>query len=225
MFDCNNEDFLWFVNFGITRTQAEEDHNKALTCCISSAYNDACRHINYLRSVSEINAMKNRDSSDADKETAIELESKKEEFKRQCSIAILNGIQELLSSKIIDSDDWHRELCTDSELSTVPDGLFKDNSKGLTLGQIQKWVNMSIKNMLVMSLWDNALSMYKEKIHVPIDDRIYDKAKADVGVITALPKEWNNISSYDEYMRFQEELRNKLNPTPPIIWEWKTWMQ
>ena len=225
MFDCNNEDFLWFVNFGITRTQAEEDHNKALTCCISSAYNDACRHINYLRSVSEINAMKNRDSSDADKETAIEFESKKEEFKRQCSIAILNGIQELLSSGTIDYDCWHRNLCTGKELGAVPDGLFKDNSQGLTIGQIQKWVNMSIKNMLIMSFWDNALAGYKGKIHVPIDDKIYNKAKEEVGVITVLPKEWNKISNYDEYMRFQEELRNKLKTTPPIVWEWETWLQ
>ena len=225
MFDRNSEDFLWYVNFGIMKTQAKEDHSKALSCCISSAYKDACRHIGYRYSVSDLDALKKKDSSDADKETARVFETKKETFKNQCSKTILKGIQELLSSDNIDYDCWHRNLCTGSELSAVPDGLFRDNSTGLTMGQIQKWVNMSIKNMLVMSFWDNELSTYNEKIHVPIDDRIYDKAKAEVGVITTLPKEWNNINSYDEYMRFQEELRNKLKLTSPIVWEWETWMQ
>ena len=59
-----------------------------------------------------------------------------------------------------------------------------------------------------MGLWDNELLRYKDKIHVPIDDRIQAKAKNE-GIKTVLPA-WNNINDYEDYLRFQVELREKV---------------
>ena len=222
MFDRNSEDFLWYVNFGITKAQASADKNAALEKCINIAYEDSCRHIDYLHSISELNAMKK--NSDCD--TAEKFENYKTNFKTKCISIIKNCIQELLSNDNIDYDKWHRSLCTgedapDLRLNDIPPGLFK-NDVGLTIGQRQKWVNMSIKNMLVMGLWDNELLRYKDKIHVPIDDRIQAKAKSE-GIETVLPA-WNNINDYEDYLRFQVELREKVK-TPPIIWEWDEWVK
>lgn len=226
MFDRSNENFLWYVDFGITKTQAIADKNTALEKCINKAYEDSCRHIDYLYSVSELDSMKKKSSSDIARDTAIRFEDHKECFKTKCTSIIRNCIQELLSNNTVDYDSWHRNLCTgegatDLRLNDIPPGLFT-NDAGLTIGQRQKWVNMSIKNMLVMGLWDNELLRYKDKIHVPIDDKIQERAK-NIDVYTKLPA-WNCIDNYDDYLRFQVELRDVLS-TPPIIWEWDEWMK
>lgn len=229
MFEQNSEDFLWFVNYGITKGNAESNHGNALECCIESAYKDACRHIRYYYSLSDLDVMKRKTSTKEDQDRAKDFEKKKNDFIKQCNSIIKNNIEELLSNSNADFDKWHQNLCTgegdsNHHLSDIPDGLFENGSTGLTIGQRQKWINMSIKNMLIMGFWDEALSKYKDVIHVPIDDKILTKAKEE-GINTILPKEWNNINDYDEYMRFQTELRDKLKPTLPIVWEWDAWMR
>ena len=222
MFDRDSEDFLWYVNFGITKAQASADKNAALEKCINNAYKDSCRHIDYLHSVSELDAMK----KNSDYDTAVEFEKIKTAFITKCISIIKKCIQELLSNDNIDYDKWHRSLCTgedapDLRLNYIPSGVF-NNDVGLTIGQRQKWVNMSVKNMLVMGLWDNELLRYKDKIHVPIDDRIQAQAKS-IGIKAALPA-WNNINNYGDYFQFQTELR-EIVKTPPIIWEWDEWIK
>lgn len=226
MFERNSEDFLWYVNFGITKTQAQMKPEEALKHCINNAYKDACRHVKYYYSIAKLEAMQKKSSSESDRQTAKDFYSLKEDFKLKCSSIIRNYIMNLLSSDKIDFDEWHKELCTgenavDPCLDDVPEGLFQDDSIGLTVGQRQKWVNMSIKNMLVMGLWDKDLERNIDKIHVPIDDKIQRAAKS-VNVHTVLPA-WNNINDYEDYMRFQSELRDKLGE-PPIIWEWDSWL-
>jgi len=223
MFDRNSEDFLWYVNFGITKAQARANKEAALEQCINKAYEDSCRHIDYLHSVSDVNSMKRKTNPKDIRQKALDFDEKKKRFKNTCATRIKNSILVLLSPKSTDYDEWHKKLCTGNDyLNYIPTGLFGNKSSGLTIGQRQKWVNMSVKNMLVMGLWDNELLRYKDKIHVPIDDRIQAQAKS-IGIKT-FRSAWNNINDYEDYFRFQTELRKKVK-TPPIIWEWDEWIK
>ena len=227
MYFNDNEEFFWYVNFGITKTNAKKDPEKALEACIDSAYKDSCRNINYKRSLSELEAMLKKDSPGSEKQIAENYKALKEVFLQKCISVIRNCINDLLISYNIDFDSWHKELCTgegayDIRLNDVPPGLFENDNIGLTIGQCQKWVNMTLKNMLIMGMWDDSLLKYEREIHIPIDDKIQLEAKK-AGIETVLPA-WNNINNYDDYLNFQKELRSKLH-IPPIKWEWDAWMR
>ena len=47
-------DFLWITYFGITKTEAEKNKEKAAFACADRAYRDLCRRIPYFYSSSEI---------------------------------------------------------------------------------------------------------------------------------------------------------------------------
>ena len=74
MFDRNSEDFLWYVNFGITKAQARADKEAALEQCIINAYEDSCRHINYRYSTSDVNSMKGKTNPEDIRQKALNFD-------------------------------------------------------------------------------------------------------------------------------------------------------
>ena len=223
-----SEDFYWFVIFKIKKTEAAENENLALERCIGTAYLDSCRHIDYLYSGSEIDKMRKRDSSEEEKAKAEIFIKEKDSFISECS----NRIREDLDAFFCGMDpakfdDWHKNLCKE-KLAYAPETVFGDKGSGLTIGQRQKWVNMTIKYMLLMGFWDDALKPYMEYIHVPLDSYIIKAAKSTgrngLGIQMSIP-EWNNINDYEnEYFEFQKCIRNECKNTTPIQWEWYAWL-
>ena len=39
-------------------------------------------------------------------------------------------------------------------------------------GQAQKWLNMTIKNMRIMGLWDSIIDRHSEVLHIPVDNAV-----------------------------------------------------
>ncbi len=212
---CSKSEELFFFAFGISLKETNE--NKKLKY-VEKAYFDFCRTIKYL---------KDTDSK------------KKEDYKNQSYVLIVNLIDEYPRIDNIDClsfDDWHHEAINKIiKISKKSKRLFK-NSNPITVGQAQKWLNMSLKYMSLMDVLNDRIKL--ENIHVPIDNYVIDAAKKvgkisqmfgveGLGIEPTFKTRWSQISEYEnEYMAYQNKLREGLliRNCSPIEWETQAWM-
>ncbi len=233
-------DELYYFVFGISID--EKDSDKKIEKCINKAYLDICRTIDY------------RLNSD---------ESKKDKEFEKLKISFIKEINDKLKSELgfidekdldrIDFDMRHKKL-TESIQSVSKKykkkELFKEECEeckectGLSIGQIAKLINMTLKYLRIMGEIPCELDNY---LHVPIDDYIISAAKMpkdkkihetfDVkGLGVSINKKWSNIDEYgsyesddvygENYMSYQKQIRNSLKNSGmfPIEWESIAWM-
>ena len=232
-------DFLWATYFGITQNDADNDKEKAAYYCADRAYRGLCRVISYKYSSSTIEKNKKKYSDYIDK---------KSKFRDAVCKYIVTSIKKIDS----DFESFHRKTCrgiitisdgTD-EKSIDYSGLFKlDKTRkiGLNYGLAQKWLNMTIKNMLVMGLWDNFNNILPD-LHIPLDsyifdaaggakgERIYENEGEHLGIIardyfdnytwSQIPDESNQI---EEYYNYQREIQKRTS-NKQIEWEHAAWI-
>lgn len=230
-------DFLWATYFGITKKDAEDDKKTAAYCCADRAYRDLCRVISYRYSSSTI---------EKDKKKYSDYIDKKSKFREDVCNYIITSIKKIDGNY----DTFHRNTCRGiislSKKEEYYTELFKkDKNKkiGLNYGLTQKWLNMTIKNMLVMGMWGEILNKYMGDIHIPLDSYIFDAAGGtkgepiygDEGVKhlgikvkkyfgnntwSQIPDESNQIEAYYSY---QSEIRT-LTGNEQIKWEHDAWI-
>lgn len=105
-------------------------------------------------------------------------------------------------------DRWHENLS--NEIRDVFD------DAPLTVGQIQKWINMTMKYLIILK--QEPENDIKPFLHVPIDSIILEKCgHADY----FSPETWSQINDRNRYMDFQNLLRGEHEV--PIEWEFKAW--
>lgn len=112
-------------------------------------------------------------------------------------------IQELVNDEK-DFDKWHRNVS--KEIKTkYPD---------FTFGQIQKWINMTIKYLFVLRQLDiTGISDYFNE-----DNAKYFHAPLDSYVLKAIHTKgisWSNIEDYDEYLKLVKKV--------PFLDEYENW--
>lgn len=116
-----------------------------------------------------------------------------------------------------DFDTWHGEVCEN----------IIDNYKGvatLTYGQAQKWVNMTIKYLYLLSAdpFEKEFSF----LHIPIDRYVIDAAKK-LGVKKP-GVAWSALND-DGYKNYQQALRTAIQKkypnTAPLRWEFGSWLE
>ena len=112
-------------------------------------------------------------------------------------------------------DAWHEGIC--SNISR----LYRSHSVDLTVGQAQKWLNMTMKYLFILDA--PRISEVFYFCHVPIDSYIIDAAEKQL-VLKRPDKPWSKIDSYEEYAEYQRELRWRLKNLAPLEWEFKTWV-
>ena len=132
-------------------------------------------------------------------------------------------------------DAWHRitceDICSISDKHNIPKWVsWMEN--GFTTGLAQIWLNMTLKNMLLMEQFDEQLDVCKKHLHVPVSGFILEAASKDFGIkmidkhgqfnlySLADTKPWSKWD-YSEYIGFQEEIRNAADC--PIDWEFNAW--
>ena len=110
-------------------------------------------------------------------------------------------ITELLYSAVIalpnqqEFDKWHRWTADD----------IKKNYPKLTYGQIQKWINMTLKYVYTLKqagideIDDYFNDENAKKFHAPIDSYVLHSLKMD-------DIAWSKISSYDKYLKIQSKI-------------------
>lgn len=115
-----------------------------------------------------------------------------------------------------DFDEFHEALCNDMiAIFTIGDGL--------TYGQAQKWLNMTVKYIYIIQ-GDNVFGIMKFA-HIPLDNYIFKSLKNYLGIKASGLDPWSQISNYNKYLAFQKEVRDKINGnTSPLEWELGHWL-
>jgi hypothetical protein len=123
---------------------------------------------------------------------------------------LVNSLKELIKKEIRNQKEF------DKEHKTIVLNLKKNWDK-LTIGQAQKWVNMTLKYWLLFG--NNRIQSIEKNVayfHIPIDSIIQEFMLPNVKY-----KAWSKMSDYDlEYMEYQKKFRN-ISKETPIVAEFK----
>jgi hypothetical protein len=164
------------------------DINNPISASIKSAYRDVCRTITGFS----------------------KKENHSQIFKEAYNI-LYNEINKLLKSNFKTQEEfdiWHKNCC-DELIESFGSQIFY-------YGQSQKWINMSLKNLSMLS-HDLIIKIY-EYCHVPIDNYILNAVDYSFGT------PWSRINNYDKYLEFQSFFRKKYNGIP-LDNEFKIWLK
>ncbi len=106
-----------------------------------------------------------------------------------------------------DFDDYHKE---------TTEKLVKISQKDFTVGQGQKWINMSLKYCLIID--PRNYSINSRYFHIPIDNIV-------LGILKGFPSvgKWSRIRNYDHYLKFQKWFRKEYADKEPIMSELEIW--
>lgn len=221
-------DFLLYSYFGIKNDDMEEDEF-ALKCA-QRAYLDLCRTIEFNV---ELKAHKGIEEKFA--------KYIKKEFCNIISKLIADQIKEILLKDDQNFDSKHDEICKNlkTKASSImfkkTDGEYeKVLAKDLTYGQVQKWLNITIKYLLLLDVWKDKFELVKDELHIPVDSFVMEAANKDENLNIDIPyknkkakgKYSENISKpwsdweFDEYIEFQNSFKN----CSRIEWETINWI-
>ena len=191
------------------KTYNEECNNYTLEKAIcqwasNKAYRDVCRTISF-------------------KETGESIENKKSRMQKR--IEVTNIIYERIK-QIDDYDKWHKETCDQIQNIYVNFISHKEIST-LYIGQVQKWLNMTIKWLWLYNTTNphdyfKAILDHKNDLHIPLDSFIIKYLKKEYGINISTP-EWSRIKNYNKYFEHQKLLRQNLTDLSPIEWELIHW--
>lgn len=122
-------------------------------------------------------------------------------------------IQEVLINSYkerVEFDTIHEKYCKQLIESN------NDKYKELTIGQAQKWLNMTLKYLLILE--EKGIEKNFQYFHIPIDNIIQDilSEKLEIKKEFAV---WSKIKDYKQYIEYQCIIREKLKPAIPIVKE------
>ena len=104
-------------------------------------------------------------------------------------------------------DYFHRETVS---------GLQRISQNSFSVGQAQKWINMSIKYCAIIN--PDAFSQNLRYYHVPIDNILLTRLHGYPQIGT-----WSRLEDYELYLRFQNWFREQANCEIPLIRELQIW--
>jgi len=121
-------------------------------------------------------------------------------------------------------DGWHRD--TVSALKAHYEDTLKDHPDVcMTVGQAQKWINMTMKYCWVCGGTDlqQKLLPWFAVAHIPVDSIVLDIAKQHD--ITYPQAPWSKWNDYDQYLVFQQDVRTVATgqPVSPLELEYIWW--
>ena len=218
--------FLLYSYFGVT---LENTDDEILSAIISRAQSDATQQGAYNT-----------------------LIPKKDTQRKERSNQALSDASQLLANHLRDFsepverdafDEWHSELCKDLT------GKF-DASLPFVFGNAQKWVNMSLKYLLLFcDVSDgqkySAIGNIRGWLHIPVDSFIIEKVWDDTDIPLPFKKKkweqnrekvkydaqkvkvWSKWERKPEYEDFLRAMRTKCKTEAiaPIDWEGQAWIE
>lgn len=235
----NALNFLLYSYFGIDGgvSQLKEKKEIIISLCAHRAYLDLARTVKYKYTSTKLESMSSKNSPEDKKEEA----KKYKESKKQCIDSICEYICDL-ADKIPCSDvkfpQWHKDACDEiirKMQQATYETIISENStlieEGFTYGQAQKWLNMTLKYLWLLDLLPKDFN--SELLHVPIDSYIIEAAKAKkndfeygLEIDNKLSENsWSTWDNYDEYLKYQIDIKNEIKDISPIEWEGKAWIE
>lgn len=105
-------------------------------------------------------------------------------------------------------DKEHKKLCKN----------LKTEWNELSIGQAQKWINMTLKYWLVFGDEKiNSISKNFKYFHIPIDSYV----QKGIFGFWKNPKPWSKIREYEDYFLYQTEFRKRYENEIPIEYEFE----
>lgn len=105
-------------------------------------------------------------------------------------------------------DRWHRESC-----NLLRKAHASTTGMALTVGQAQKWINMTLKYAYVVEALGVtptlALRNYYRFAHMPIDNVVLDALRTMDPPGPSFPRPWSKQDDYDSYLAFQRAVRER----------------
>lgn len=114
-------------------------------------------------------------------------------------------------------DNWHRSVCTNIC------SIYHNSNFQFSIGQAQKWLNMSFKYFFVFREGQLEYKNYYPFGHVPIDNIILDKLRIIDKSMFTLLEPWSRIKLYADYLVFQENVRCMFPNSAPLAVEFHIW--
>lgn len=190
-------EFLWYSYFNRRYDELSDNVAEAMKVCADRAYLDLCRTLRF--------------STKDESNTA---------FRDDVVNIIVQNINDLISDRD-EFDTRHNELCEKIiETANSQNVLSAD----FTYGQAQKWLNMTLKYMLLMNFWSDKLKTVSDILHIPVDSYIIEAAEKYLKIKMS-SKAWSKWDK-DEYIDFQEKIRNALvGAETPMEWENHAWIK
>lgn len=128
-----------------------------------------------------------------------------DEKRKSTGIFLRNKLMKLISNEYHDQqafDKDHRILCEDLQLEWDK----------LTIGQCQKWINMSLKYWVVFGV--DGIEKNLRLFHVPIDSYVQ---KGELCMeMKNKHTSWSKIENYDTYFEYQKYIRQKYADAIPL---------
>lgn len=225
------------------------DKEKPITWASNKAYFDMNRTMTFRVS----------DSGKTEKEKSV-IQGKRNKWKAEVTDIIRNQIKEGFE----DFDAWHKETC-DKIINYYKDTRDDDGQSilvcregkertaketTLTVGQAQKWLNMTLKYLWLLDRLDLLKSdfspfvrKHQSSFHIPLDSYIirYVKREPKLKRCKNFPKtnglknkhsiegmggsQWSQIDNYENYLKYQKSIREDLEEQgkSPIEWELEYW--
>ena len=146
-------------------------------------------------------------------------QEKRDNLRKQTMRIIQSQVDDLWQKESVDQktyDFWHKNL---SERMIA---LYEYGGVIFTVGQAQKWINMTMKYLYVLGKPE--MKKLSNVCHVPLDNFIFEIAASSLNI--EKPKipwsRWNDYSN--QYMQYQNFLREKLVGKIPFEWEFRAWL-
>lgn len=221
---------MLYTSFGIDFEDGQSD--TILNVAIDKAYNDATMQGAY-------NALKKKNSDN------VALASVKSCIRK----SIINELFENKSQ--VDYSIWHNKICLYlkeqfNEVTLV------DGTPVFTYGNAQKWINMTMKYLYILSevyhkfnsdcefdkYFGRIQNLYKD-LQVPVDsyiiESLWNDAEIDLPIATKKnfreeeykdhrAKSWSKWDE-SEYEKFRDSFRKNKDDITPIDWEHKAWIE
>lgn len=138
--------------------------------------------------------------------TVRRVDENRESLKRNSEQFIASELRILCEKKFKSQeefDSFHKSSCYE----------LQNTWHELTIGQCQKWINMTLKYWLLFG--DErikGIELNAKYFHIPIDSYVQRGMFEEKN-----PLPWSKIKNYDEYMRYQYNHRQKKTGNFPII--------
>lgn len=197
----------------------EKDTEKIKNICCEKAYLDMCRTLRFG-----------------------EDKTKKYVWKSDVQKIVIESINDLskLAEKIDQDsfDIFHKKECK-KMIKVQQDGVFSDDNS-FTVGQAQKWINMTYKYLLLLGYWNDKTEVIKKLLHAPVDNYIIQSASIQsksgksnairYGLDVKKPEKeaWSKWKSYTKYLDYEKKLRERVyeeyeDKYTLIEWECLAW--
>lgn len=131
-------------------------------------------------------------------------------LKQKAITFLISKLSKLNENRLKSQDEfdiYHKETCYE---------LIQQWNE-LTIGQAQKWINMTLKYWLLLGEKRiKGIELNAIWFHIPIDQIVQHEMFREKE-----PTPWSKINNYDDYYKYQIEIRNKKTGNPALIDEFK----